>query len=99
MEYYGEVTVGYPSPPVLNVEQPASPHRVPEPQQNTGRETLQCQLFNAAYSAVKTRGRVLQRLPEHDGGTSKNDRLSWLVGALFRMAYGCLTPTDVPLSV
>ena len=32
---------------------------------------------------------MLQRLPEHSGGTAKRDRLSWIVGALFRMAYGC----------
>ena len=25
--------------------------------------------------------------------------MSWIVGALFRMGYGCLTPTDGPLSV
>ena len=25
--------------------------------------------------------------------------MSWIVGALFRMVYGCLTPTDVALSV
>ena len=42
---------------------------------------------------------MLQRLPEHGGGTTKNDRMSWIVGALFRMGYGCLTPTDGPLSV
>ena len=42
---------------------------------------------------------MLQRLPEHGGGTTRQDRLSWIVGALFRMAYGCLTPTDVALSV
>ena len=42
---------------------------------------------------------MLQRLPEHGGGTTKRDRISWIVGALFRMAYGCLTPTDVALSV
>ena len=48
---------------------------------------------------MRTRGRVLQRLPEHGGGTTKRDRISWIVGALFRMAYGCLTPTDVALSV
>ena len=48
---------------------------------------------------MKTRRRVVQRLPEHGGGTSKKDRLSWLVGALFRMVYGCLIPADVALSV
>ena len=42
---------------------------------------------------------MLQRLPEQGGGTSKRDRLSWLIGALFRMVYGFLTPTDVALSV
>ena len=31
--------------------------------------------------------------------TTKRDRLSWIIGALFRMVYGCLTPTDVALSV
>ena len=42
---------------------------------------------------------ILQRLPEHGGGTTKRDRLSWIIGALFRMVYGYLTPTDVALSV
>ena len=38
---------------------------------------------------------------EHGGGTSKRDGLSWLIaiGALFRTVYGCLTATDVTLSV
>ena len=40
-----------------------------------------------------------QRLPEHGGGTSRRDRLSWIVGALLIMVYGCLTPRDVALSV
>ena len=48
---------------------------------------------------MKTQERVLQRLPEHGGGTSKKDRLPWVVGALFRMVYDCLTPTVVALSV
>ena len=93
MEYYGKIAVGYPPPLVLNVEQPASLHRFVELQLNTGGGVLQCQLFNPVYSAVKTRGRVLQRLPEHGGGTIKRDRQSWIAGALFRMAYGCLTLT------
>ena len=32
-------------------------------------------------------------------GTTKRDRLSWIVGSLFRMAYNCFTQTDVALSV
>ena len=68
---------------------------------NPGSEALQCQLFNPrpAYSVVNTQGRVLQRLHKHGGGirTSKKDRLSWLIGALFRMVYGCLPPTGVAL--
>ena len=48
---------------------------------------------------MTTGGRILQRLPEHGGGTTKRDRLSWIVGALFRMVSGCLTPIDVALSV
>ena len=84
---------------MLNVEQPANLHRFLELQLNTEGNALQCQLFNPVYSAVRTRGRVLRRLPEHGDGTTKRDRMSWIVGALFRMAYGCLTPTDVALSV
>ena len=63
-EYYGGIAVGYPPPLVLNVEQPADLHRFLELQLNTGGEALQCQLFNPVYSAVRTRGRVLQRLPQ-----------------------------------
>ena len=86
---------------MLNVEQPANLHRRLELQLNTGREALQCQLFSPVYSAARGGERVLQQLPEQGGGTSKRDRLSrsWLIGALFRMAYGCLTPMDVALSV
>ena len=98
-EHDGGIAVGYPPPLVLNVEQPADLHRFLELKLNTGEGTLQCQLFNPVYSAVKTRGRVLQRLPEHGGGTAERDRLSWIIGVLFRMAYGCLAPTDVALSV
>ena len=98
-EYYGGIAVGYPPPLVLNVEQPADSHRFLELELNTGRGLLQCLLFNPVYSAVTTGGRILQRLPEHGGGTSKRDRLSWIIGTLFRIVYGCLTPTDVALSV
>ena len=42
---------------------------------------------------------MLQQLPEHGGGTSKKDRSTWLVSALLRMGYGCLTPTDMALSM
>ena len=97
--HYGGIAVGYRPTLVLNVEQPASLRHVLELQLNTGGDALQRQLSNPVCSAVKTRGEVLQRLSEHDGGTTKRDRLSWIVGALFRMAYGCLTPTDVALLV
>ena len=66
---------------------------------NTGGRALQCHLFSPVYSAVKTRGRVLQRLPEHGGGTTIRARLSWIVGALSRMAYGCFTPIIVAFPV
>ena len=98
-KYYGRMAVGYPPPLVLNVEQPADLRRFLELQLNTGGEALQCQLFNHVHSAVRTRGKVLPRLPEHGGGTTKRDRMSWIMGALFRMAYGCLKPTDLALSV
>ena len=42
---------------------------------------------------------MLQRLPDQGGGTIKRDRLSWLIGALFRMSYGCLTTMNVALLV
>ena len=45
-EYYGGIAVGYPPPLVLNVEQPADLHRFLELELNTGREALQCLLFN-----------------------------------------------------
>ena len=99
MEHYGMIAVGYPPPLVLNVEQPANLHRFLELQLNTGREALQCQLFNPVYSAAKAGERVIRRLAEHGGVTSRKDRLSWRIGALFRMIYGCLTLTDVALSV
>ena len=84
---------------MLNVEQPATLHRGLELQLNTGGGALQWQLLNPVYSAVRTGGRALQRLPEHGGGTTGQDRLFWFVGALFRMAYGCLTPTYAAVSV
>ena len=98
MEHYGRIAVGYPPPLVLNVEQPANLHHFLELQLNTGREALPCQLFGPVYSAARGVERVSQRLPKHGGGTSKRDGLSWLIGALFRMVYGCLTPTDMALS-
>ena len=98
-EYYGGIAVGYPPPLVLNVEQPADMHRFLAFKLDTGGEALQCQLFSPVYSAVTSRGRVLQQLPDHGGGTTKRDRMSWIVGALFRMVYGCLAPTAVALSV
>ena len=99
MGHYGRIVVGYPPPLVLNVEQPANLYRFLE--LNTGREAVQCQLFTPVYAAATGGERVLQRLPEQGGGTSKRDRLSWLIGALFRLACGCLTctPTDVTLHV
>ena len=98
-ECYGGIAVCYPPPLVLNVEPPADLHLFLELELSTGGEALQCQLFNPVYSAVTTGGRILQRLPEHGGGTTKRDRLSWIIGALFRIVYGCRTPTDVALPV
>ena len=70
MGHCGRIAVGYPPPLVLNVEQPANLHRFLELQLNTGRETLQCQLFNPVHSAARGGERVLQRLPEQGGTTS-----------------------------
>ena len=42
---------------------------------------------------------MLQQLPGHGGGTTKRDRLSWINGAVFRIVYGRLTPTDADLPV
>ena len=42
---------------------------------------------------------MLLRMPSVGGGTTKNDRLSLLVGAVYRMVQGCYTPMDLLLSV
>ena len=38
-------------------------------------------------------------MPSVGGGTTKKDRLSLLVGAVYRMLQGCDTPRDLLLSV
>ena len=105
MEHYGRIAGGYPPPLVLNVEQPANLHCFLELRLNTGREALQYHLVSCTAVTLHIRQ---QRL---EGGcysdclnmvvvpARRNLRLSWLIGALFRMVYGCLTPTDVALSV
>ena len=42
---------------------------------------------------------MLLRMPGVGGGTTKRDRLSLLVGAVYRMVQGCFTPRDLMLSV
>ena len=42
---------------------------------------------------------MLLRMPGVGGGTTKRDRLSLLVGAVYRMVQGCHTPRDLILSV
>ena len=42
---------------------------------------------------------MLLRMPGVGGGTTKRDRLSLLVGAVYRMVQGCFTPRDPMLSV
>ena len=42
---------------------------------------------------------MLLRMPGVGGGTTKRDRLSLLVGAVYRMVHGCFTPRDLMLSV
>ena len=48
---------------------------------------------------MTTGGEILQRLHQRGGGTTKRDRLSWIVVALFRIVYGCRKPTDGALAV
>ena len=38
-------------------------------------------------------------MPSVGGGTTKGDRLSLLVGAVYRMVQGCYAPRDLMLSV
>ena len=42
---------------------------------------------------------MLLRMPGVGGGTTKRDRLSLLVGTVYRMVQGCYTPRDLMLSV
>ena len=42
---------------------------------------------------------MLLRMPGGGGGTTKRDRLSLLVGAVYRMVQGCFTPRDLLLPV
>ena len=42
---------------------------------------------------------MLLRMPSVGGGTSKRERLSLLVGAVYRMVQGCYTPMDLMLLV
>ena len=42
---------------------------------------------------------MLLRMPGVGGGTTERDRLSLLVGTVYRMVQGCYTPRDLMLSV
>ena len=57
------------------------------------------ELPSGDFQALRGGDRVLLRLPSVGGGTTKRDRLSLLVGAVYRMVQGCFTPRDLMLSV
>ena len=98
-KYFGKVAVSYPPPLVLNVEPVSDSHRFLELVINTAGGSFSCHLWNPVVRALRGGERVLLRMPSVGGGTTKRDRLSLLVGAVYRMVQGCFTPRDLMLSV
>ena len=98
-EYFGRVAVGYPPTLVLNVEPVSDSHRFLELMVNTAGGNFSCRLWNPVVQALRGGERMLLRMPGVGGGTAKRDRLSLLVGDVYRMVQGCYTPRDLMLSV
>ena len=84
---------------MLNVEPVSNSHRFLELVINTAGGSFSCYLWNPVVQALSGGDRVLLRMPGVGGGTTKRDRLSLLVGAVYRMVQGCSTPRDLMLSV
>ena len=98
-KYFGKVAVSYPAPLVLNVEPVSDSHRFLELVINTAGGSFSCHLWNPVVQALRGGDRVLLRMPGVGGGTTKRDRLSLLIGAIYRMMQGCFTLRDLMLSV
>ena len=86
---------------MLNVEPVSDSHRFLDLMLNTSTAggNFSCRLWNPVVQALSTGERVLLRMPSAGGGTTKKDRLSLLVGAVYRMVQVCYTPMDLVLSV
>ena len=86
-EYFGQVVVSYPPPLVLNVEPVSDSNRFLEVMVNTAGGNFSCRLWNPVAQALRSGERMLLRMPRLSvsghGGTTKKDRLSLLVGAVF----------------
>ena len=87
-EYFGRVAVGYPPTLVLNMEPLSDSHRFLELMVNTAGGNFSCRLWNPVVQALRSGERVRLRMPSVCGGTTKRDRLSLLVGAVYRMVQG-----------
>ena len=66
---------------------------------NAAGGNLSCHLWKPVVQALRSGEQVLLRMPSVGGGTTKRDRLSLLVGAVYRMVQGCYTSRDLMLSV
>jgi hypothetical protein len=84
---------------VLNVEPVSDSHWFLELVINTAGGSFSCHLWNPVVQALRGGDRMLLQMPGVGGGTTKRDSLSLLVGAVYRMMQGCLTPRDLMLSV
>ena len=98
-EYFGKVAMSYPPPLVLNVEPVSDSHRFLEVMINTAGGSFSCRLWNPVVQALRGGDRMLLRMPGVGEGTTKRNRMSLLVGAVYRMVQGCFTSRDLMLSV
>ena len=84
---------------MLNVEPVSDSRLFLELMANTAGGNFSCRLWNPVVQALRGGERILLRMPGVGGGTTKRDRLSLLVGDVYRMVQGCYTPRGLILSM
>ena len=91
-ECFEKVAVGYPPHTlVLHVEPVSESQRFLKLMVNTAGGKFSCRLWNHVARALGGGERMLLQMPGAGGGTTKRDRLSLLVGAVYRIVQGCYT--------
>ena len=85
---------------MLNVEPISDSHRFLELMVNTAGGDLSYRLWNPVVQALSSgeHDLVLLRMPSAGRVTTKKDRLSLMVGTVYRMVQGYYTPMDLVLS-